>query len=60
MEKLFEEFSAKTLHEWTNKIISDLKLKDFNTLTWESPENIEISPIYNHESIKNRNRKSWV
>lgn len=57
MEKLFEEFSAKTLHEWTNKIISDLKLKDFNTLTWESPENIEISPIYNHESIKNRNRE---
>ena len=51
MEKLFEEFSPKTLKEWNEKIISDLKGKDYENLIWESPENIKIAPVYNQESI---------
>ena len=53
MEKLFEEFSHKTLKEWNDKIISDLKDKDYKNLIWESPENIKVDPIYNIESTPN-------
>ena len=53
MEKLFEEFSHKTLKEWNDKIISDLKNKDYKNLIWESPENIKVDPVYNIESIPN-------
>jgi len=52
MEKLFEEFDPKTLKEWNEKIISDLKGKNYENLIWESPENIKIAPVYNLESIK--------
>jgi len=51
MEKLFEEFSPKTLAEWNEKIITDLKGKDYENLIWESPENIKVAPVYNHKSI---------
>ena len=51
MEKLFKEFSPKTLAEWNEKIITDLKGKDYDHLIWESPENIKIPPIFNRESV---------
>jgi methylmalonyl-CoA mutase len=51
MEHLFDEFESKTLRQWQEKIISDLKGKDFNYLKWKSPSGIEVSPIYNRESI---------
>ncbi len=51
MEKLFEEFSHNTLEEWNEKIITDLKGKDYKNLIWESPENIKVSPVYNRESV---------
>ena len=50
MEKLFEEFSHKTLKQWNDKIISDLKGNNYENLIWESPENIKVDPIYNTES----------
>ena len=50
MEKLFEEFSHKTLKQWNDKIISDLKGNNYENLIWESPENIKVDPIYNSES----------
>ena len=50
MEKLFEEFSHKTLKQWNDKIISDLKGSNYENLIWESPENIKVDPIYNTES----------
>ena len=52
MEKLFEEFSHKTLKQWNDKIISDLKGNSYENLIWESPENIKVDPIYNTESTK--------
>ena len=45
MEKLFEEFSHKTLKQWNDKIISDLKGNSYENLIWESPENIKVDPI---------------
>jgi len=51
MEKLFEEFSHKTLEEWNEKIITDLNGKDYKNLIWESPENIKVAPVYNRESV---------
>tara|TARA_B100000963_G_scaffold201733_1_gene175653 strand:+ start:637 stop:2007 length:1371 start_codon:yes stop_codon:yes gene_type:complete len=50
MEKLFEEFSHKTLKQWNDKIISDLKGSNYENLIWESPENIKVNPVYNTES----------
>ena len=50
MEKLFEEFNPKTLKEWNDKIISDLRGKDYESLIWESPEHIKVAPVYNQES----------
>ena len=50
MGKLFEEFSHKTLKQWNDKIISDLKGNNYENLIWESPENIKVDPIYNTES----------
>lgn len=51
MDHLFDEFESKTLRQWQEKIISDLKGKDLNYLKWKSPSGIEVSPIYNRESI---------
>ena len=51
-QKLFGEFSHKSLQEWNEMIITDLKGKDYNNLIWESPENINIAPIYSRESIE--------
>ena len=51
MEKLFEEFKQHTLEQWNEKIITDLKGKDYKNLIWESPENIKVAPVYNRESV---------
>ena len=51
MEKLFEEFSKTKLEQWNEKIVSDLKGKAYTSLTWKSPEGINISPVYNNESV---------
>ena len=50
MEKLFEEFNPKTLKEWNEKIISDLKDKNYESLIWKSSEHIKVDPVYNQES----------
>jgi methylmalonyl-CoA mutase len=50
MNHLFDEFEGQTLKKWKEKIISDLKGKDFNDLKWKSLDGIEVSPIYNKES----------
>lgn len=44
-EKLFKEFKKNSSREWQDKIVSDLKGKDFNeTLVWNS-EIGEINPV---------------
>ena len=54
MDHLFDEFEGQTLKKWKEKIISDLKGKDFNDLKWKSPDGIEVSPIYNIESTSKK------
>ncbi|MCO5233516.1 MAG: methylmalonyl-CoA mutase family protein [Chitinophagales bacterium] len=44
---LFARFGELTEEDWKNKIIQDLKGKDYDkTLIWTSPENVNIQPIY--------------
>ena len=49
--KTIQEFSHKTLKQWNDKIISDLKGNNYENLIWESPENIKIDPIYKELQI---------
>ncbi len=55
MKNLFEEFSPKTLKEWNDKIITDLKGDCFESLIWNNSENIRINPIYHQESVSKTN-----
>ncbi|MCO5230952.1 MAG: methylmalonyl-CoA mutase family protein [Chitinophagales bacterium] len=46
-EGLFATFGEITVEDWKNKIIQDLKGKDYDkTLVWSSPENIQVQPFY--------------
>ena len=51
MERLFGDFNSTTLKEWKEIILTDLKGDEYESLIWEDPENIQIEPIYNPESI---------
>jgi len=49
---LFEEFDTSSLSEWKEKIIKDLKGKNYEeTLVWEDENGIKHQPIYAAESI---------
>lgn len=49
---LFNDFEKVQLNEWKDKIITDLKGKDFDsTLVSATDEEINIQPIYNQESL---------
>jgi methylmalonyl-CoA mutase len=61
---LFETFDKVSHQDWLNKIIVDLKGKDYNdTLVWKSDEGIDVQPFYNDwpqditDSLKTT--KSW-
>lgn len=49
---LFDEFSAVTPQQWKDKIIADLKGKDYNTLIWKTREGIDVKPFYTKEDIE--------
>lgn len=45
--KLFEHFEGVSQEEWKDKIIQDLKGKDYDqTLVWTTRENLKVQPIY--------------
>ena len=51
---LFEEFETSSLKDWKEKIIKDLKGKDYEeTLVWEDENGIKHQPIYSAESNEN-------
>lgn len=57
---LFNEFDEVSHQQWTEKIIKDLKGKDFNeNLVWNSIEGIAVQPFYNNESIKDNKSKTY-
>ena len=46
-KEIFAKFDSITPEEWEEKIIQDLKGKDYDrTLVWTSPENIKVQPYY--------------
>ena len=45
-ERIFETFKTVSSEEWKEKLISDLKGKDFQELIWKDPNNIEHLPFY--------------
>ena len=51
---LFEDFDSVSYQQWVDKIILDLKGKDYQeTLVWNAPEGIDVQPFYNKESLTN-------
>ncbi len=49
-ENLFSEFEPLSIEEWKKNVEKDLKGRDFSeTLTWLSPEGIEVQPYFNQE-----------
>jgi len=52
-EQLFNEFSKISSEEWKEKIITDLKGKDFNELIWKGESKIDIQPFYAENNTEN-------
>ena len=51
--KLFKEFPPIATQEWEQKLIADLKGKDYQkTLVWKNDEGIDVKPYYRAENIE--------
>jgi methylmalonyl-CoA mutase len=52
-KEIFAKFDSVSPETWKEKIIQDLKGKDFDeNLVWTSPENIKVQPYYIDQQIK--------
>lgn len=49
---LFDEFKPISKEEWKQKVVQDLKGKDFEQLIWHT-EGLDIAPFYTHEDLTN-------
>lgn len=47
---LFDEFRPISKEEWKQKVVKDLKGKDFEQLMWHT-EGLNIAPFYTHEDL---------
>ncbi|MGE0560517.1 MAG: methylmalonyl-CoA mutase family protein [Flavobacteriales bacterium] len=57
---LFNDFDEVSHQQWTEKIIKDLKGKNFNeNLIWNSIEGIAVQPFYNQENLINNRSKNY-
>lgn len=57
---LFDDFDEVSHQQWTEKIVKDLKGKDFNeNLIWNSIEDITVQPFYNNENLINNRSKDY-
>ena len=57
---LFNEFESVSYNQWLEKIISDLKGKDFNeNLVWNTDEGFPVQPIYHSEQLVNNKSASY-
>lgn len=57
---LFNDFDEVSHQQWTEKIIKDLKGKDFNeNLVWNSIEGIAVQPFYNNENLTDNRSKNF-
>ncbi len=57
---LFDDFKEVSHQQWRDKIIVDLKGKDFNkNLVWNSIEEITVQPFYNQENLAVNKSKNF-
>lgn len=57
---LFDDFDGVNHQQWIEKIISDLKGKDFDSnLITNTEDGFEIQPIYNSETLANNKSNSY-
>jgi methylmalonyl-CoA mutase len=57
---LFNEFDGVTHQQWKEKIIADLKGKDFDSnLITTTEDGFDIQPIYNSETLANNKSSSY-
>lgn len=57
---LFNEFESVSYNEWLEKIISDLKGKDFDdNLVWNTDEGFTVQPIYHSEQLASNKSASY-
>ena len=57
---LFDDFDEVSHQQWTEKIIKDLKGKDFNdNLVWKSIDGITVQPFYSQEDLTSNTSKSY-
>jgi len=57
---LFDDFDAVSHQQWKDKIISDLKGKDFDeNLVTPTEEGFDIQPIYNSASLANNKSSTY-
>ena len=55
-QKLFTEFQPVTTQEWEDKIIADLKGKDYErSLVWKTYEGLNVRPYYREENLNELN-----
>jgi len=47
--------SSRTIKEWADLAKKELKGKDSDTLTWKTPEGIDIQPLYSEQDIEGLN-----
>ena len=52
-EELFNEFSKVSAEEWKEKIIKDLKGKEYDNLIWKGDSKIDIQPFYTENKTEN-------
>lgn len=58
---LFDDFKEVSHQQWHDKIIADLKGKDYNeNLVWESMDGISVQPFYSQENLEKNISKTFV
>lgn len=50
-EKLLNEFPPVSEKEWKEKVVNDLKGKEFGKLIWHTYENIDVEPFYTEQDL---------
>ena len=52
-----EKLSDHKYRDWLESASKELKEKDLQDLNWQTPEGIEVKPLYTEEDLKNLNHK---
>lgn len=50
-DQLFDDFGTSTKEEWKEKVVKDLKGKDFSELIWEDEDGFAHNPYYDQSDL---------